>query len=157
MVCSDTGECAGGSAWPYCTCTRFFPLEEGSRWSWHYLVISLLFCLHRGFGVYKGECTQAGGCSSGSFGSCASKLPLEKPLVLCCSYFGASQGVRVQLTGKCSSFVQLHVPKVILGTLSWYWFSYFQVNWVVHHLISHGPCIRAAWTTTFWSKLAHVG
>ena len=30
------------------------------------------------------------------------------------------KGVRVQLTGKCSSFVQLHVSNFILSTLHWY-------------------------------------
>ena len=92
--------------------------------------MSLSFCLCRGLGVYKGEHTQAGGWLSGSFGSCTSTLPLEKPPTLCCSYFSASWGVRVQLTGNCSSFVWLHVPKIILGTLSRYQFSCLQVNWV---------------------------
>ena len=103
--------------WPYCTCARFFPPEEGSRWLWCHLVMSLIFCLCRQWGVYKGQHAQAGGWLSGSFGSCTSILPLEKPPTLCPGYFGTSWGVRVQLTGKCSSFVQLHVPKVILGTL----------------------------------------
>ena len=120
MVHRDACKCAGRSAWPYSVCTRFFLLEEGSRWLWCHLVMSLSFCLCRGLGVYKGEHAWARGWLSGSFGSCTSKLPLEKLLTLCCGYFSASQGVRVQLTGKCSSFVQLHVPKVILGTLSWF-------------------------------------
>ena len=94
---------------------KVFPLEEGSRWSWHHLVVSLSFSLCRGLGVYKGECAWAGGWLFGSFGSCTSNLPLEKPLILCHSYFSASQGVRVQLTGKCSSFVLLHVPHGYLG------------------------------------------
>ena len=152
MVCRDASECAGGLAWPYCACARFFPPEDGNRWSWHHLETSLSFCLHRGLGVYKGECTWAGGWLSGSFGSCTSKWPLEKPPTLCGGYFGASQGVRVQLTGKCSSFVQLHVPKIILGTLNWCWFSCLQVNWVVCHLISLGSCIGVAQIATFWVK-----
>ena len=156
MVHRDASECARGSAWSYCTWARFFLLEEGSRQLWHHLVMSLSFCLCRGLGVYKGEHTWAGGWSPGSFGSCTSKLPLEKPPTLCCSYFGASWGVWVQLTGRCSSFVQLYVPKVIPGTLSWYWFSCLQVNQVVC-LISHRPCIRVTWTATFWSELAHAG
>ena len=117
MVCRDADKCTKGLAETYYACTRFFPLEEGSRWLWHHLVISLSFCLCRGLGVYKGECAWAGGWLSESFGSCTSKFPLEKPLTLCHGYFNASSGVKVQLTGKCFSFVQLHVSKVILGTL----------------------------------------
>ena len=157
MVCRDADKCARESTWPYCTCARFFPPEEGSRWSWCHLVMSLSFCLCRGLGVYKGECAQAGGWSSGSFGSCTSKLPLEKPPTLCFGYLGASWGVRVQLTGKCSSFVQLHVPKVILGNLSWCQFSCLQVNWVVFHLTSHGPCIGAAQIATFLERIGTCG
>ena len=38
----NANRCAGGLVWLYCACTRFFPLEKGSRWSWHHLVTSLL-------------------------------------------------------------------------------------------------------------------
>ena len=136
---------------------KVIPAKRGKQTIVTTLVMSLLFCLCRGWEYVRGSMHELKTDPPGLFGSCTSKLPLEKPPTLCCSHFSASRGVRVQLTGQCSSFVQLHVPKVILGTLSWYRFCCLQVNWVICHLISHRPCIGTARTATFWSKLAHMG
>ena len=134
VVCWDASKCARGSAWPYCTCTMFFPLEEGSRQLWHHLVMSRSFCLCRGLGVYKGECAQAEGWSSGSFGSCTSKLPLEKPLTLCCGYLA----------------VVMSLGRVVL----------FYGRWYLGEGLSLGKVRDATFTLTgagTWvSKLAHL-
>ena len=157
MVCRGTNKCASRLVWPCCTCTRFSHQKREPDDCDAILWCHCHYTYVEGWEYIRGSTHELEADHLGLFGRCTSKLPLEKPLTLCHSYFGAPQGVRVQLTGKCSSFVQLHVPKAILGTLSWYQFSCLQVNWVVHHLISHGPCIGVAWTTTFWSELVHAG
>ena len=121
IVGGDTGRCAGELAWLYCTCTRFFLLEEESRWLWCHLVMFLLLWLCKGLEVYiRGVCTSSRLIiwvilaavppsyllKSHQPSVTATLVPLEE-----CKY---------NLAGKCSSFVQLHVPQVILGTLSWF-------------------------------------
>ena len=118
----DAGRCVGVLAWLYCACAGFLLPEEGSRWLWHHLVTSHLchYAYIESWGYIRGACTNS------RLIICVF-LAAVHPSYLLRSHWPSVMATSVpldeweyNLTGKCSSFVQLHVPKVILGTLSWF-------------------------------------
>ena len=155
MTGRDVGGCAGGSAWLYWTCARFFLPGERSRQLWHHLVMSLSFCLHRGLGVKRRVHMSLGASSSGFLVVAHSVTLCEEPQTLSCSYLSASWGVRLQLYrevffvwSSVSAQGYLEHPKLV-------YLSCFRVNQVSHHPASLRPSIWVARTTIFRCKLEH--
>ena len=66
------------------------------------------------------------------FGCCTFELPFEEPPTLCCSYFGASWGVRVHLYRKVFFICLTACAQGYLGDFELFWHSCSQVNWVAH-------------------------
>ena len=83
-----------------------------------HLMMSLPLCLCRGLGVYKGKHTQALRLLSGFLAAVhlSYLVRSHQPSVVATSV--PLMEWEYIFTGKCYLFVQLHVPKVILGTLS---------------------------------------
>ena len=61
----DAGRCADKLQHFLCTCTVVFPLEDQSRWSWYYAMMSQWSLMLFWEGTIKGEHTQTLGLSSG--------------------------------------------------------------------------------------------
>ena len=142
--------------WLYCACTRIFLPGVGSTWwSWHHLVMSLLFCLHRGLGVIKGEHTWASGLSSGFLVAAHSVTLHEEPQTLSCSYLGASWGVRLQPYREVFYICSPVSAQGYLGHPELVYLSCLWVNQVSHHPASLRPITRVARTAIIWCKLVH--
>ena len=65
----DAGRCADKQWWFQCPCTVVFPLEDQSRWSWHYEMISWESLMLLREGTIKGEHNRTLGLSSGCSGT----------------------------------------------------------------------------------------
>ena len=81
----------------------------------------------------------------------------EESQTLYCGYLSASWGVRLQPYREVFFIYSTVSAQGYLGYPVLVCFSCLQVNWVAHHPTSLRPCIGAARTTIFWSKLVHMG
>ena len=118
------------------------------------VVTSLLFCLHSGWGVIKGELAWASGLSSGILVALHSVTFHEEPHTLSCSCLSASWGVRLQLDREVFFICSTVSAQGYLGHPKLVCFSCLQVSQVSCHPASLGPGIRVARIAIFWCELA---
>ena len=114
----DAGRCTGKLAWLSYAYTVFFLIEEGSRWLWHHLVMSQTLCLLHRVGRYIRRAHMSLKAIVWVFGAehSGNLLRSHWPSVAATSV--PLMEWEYILREKCSLFVHLLVPKVILGTFS---------------------------------------